>query len=139
MARNRKGQFEKGTTGNPRGRPRKQRHPISDDQVRRDFFEAEETLVPIVVGNKREMVPARVAIDKQLIFKAATGDPRAMAQYYKRKDRFIVEYANQQLENLRVIVESEDRLRQFPEDVTDEFKRALSLLKQTIDRHYYPI
>ncbi|MCA1469259.1 hypothetical protein I6F09_15300 [Bradyrhizobium sp. IC3195] len=139
MARNRKGQFEKGTTGNPRGRPRKQRHPISDDQVRRDFFEAEETLVPIVVGNKREMVPARVAIDKQLIFKAATGDPRAMAQYYKRKDRFVVEYANQQLENLRVIVESEDRLRQFPEDVTDEFKRALSLLKQTIDRHYYPI
>lgn len=139
MARNTRGQFEKGTTGNPRGRPRKQRHPISDDQVRRDFFEAEETLVPMVVGNKREMVPARVAIDKQLIFKAATGDPRAMAQYYKRKDRFVVEYANQQLENLRVIVESEDRLRQFPEDVTDEFKRALNLLKQTIDRHYYPI
>ncbi|MDF0516846.1 hypothetical protein P0R31_06355 [Bradyrhizobium yuanmingense] len=85
------------------------------------------------------MIPARVAVDKQLILKAVSGDPRAMAQYYKRKDRFIVEYVNQQLENLRVIVEGEERLRQFPEDVTDEFKRALSLLKQTIDRHYYPL
>ncbi|WP_027576752.1 hypothetical protein [Bradyrhizobium sp. WSM1743] len=94
--------MKKGTFGNPRGPPPKQPHPITDDQVRRDFFEAEETLVPIVVGNKREMVPARVAIDKQLIFKGVSGDPRAMAQYYKRKDRFIVEYVNQQLENLRV-------------------------------------
>ncbi|SCB43330.1 hypothetical protein GA0061099_1007252 [Bradyrhizobium yuanmingense] len=139
MNRNLKGQFAKGTSGNLNGRPRKQPHPICDDQVRRDFFEADETLVPIVIGNRREMVPARVAIDKQLIFKAVSGDPRAMAQYYKRKDRFIVEYVNRQLENLRLIAESEDRLRQFPEDVTDEFKRALSLLKQTIDRHYYPI
>ncbi|KYG21644.1 hypothetical protein SE92_16395 [Bradyrhizobium sp. AT1] len=139
MDRNPKGQFPKGTSGNPKGRPRKQPHPICDDQVRRDFFEAEEALVPIVIGNKREMIPARVAIDKQLIFKAVSGDPRAMAQYYKRKDRFVFEYVNQQLENLRIIVEGDDRLRQFPEDVTDEFKKALSLLKQSIDRHYYPL
>src|SRR5690349_10906438 len=112
MARNLKGQFEKGTSGNPRGRPVRQRHPICDDQVRRDFFEAEETLVPIVMGNKRVMVPARVVIDRQLISKAASGDPRAMAQYYKRKDRFVFEYVNQQLENLRIIVEGEDRLRE---------------------------
>ena len=139
MNRNPKGQFPKGTSGNPKGRPRKQPHPICDDQVRRDFFEADEILVPIVVGNKREMIPARAAIDRQLIFKAVSGDPRAMAQYYKRKDRFVFEYVNQQLENLRVIVESEDRLRQFPEDVTDGFKRALRLLKQSIDKHYYPL
>lgn len=139
MNRNAKGQYPKGTSGNLRGRPRKQPHPISDDQVRRDFFEAEDMLVPVVIGNKREMIPARTAIDKQLVIKAVSGDVRAMTQYYKRKDKFIVEYVNQQLENLRVIVESEDRLRQFPEDVTDEFKKALSLLKQSIDRHYYPI
>ncbi|WP_146006581.1 DUF5681 domain-containing protein [Bradyrhizobium forestalis] len=138
MARNLKGQFEKGTSGNLRGRPRKQSHPISDDQVRRDFFEAEEMLVPVVIGNKREMIPARVAIDRQLVFKAVAGDARARDLYYKRKDRFILEHVNQQLENLRVIVEGEDRLREFPEDVTDEFKKALSLLKQSIDRHYYP-
>ncbi|MCK1362199.1 DUF5681 domain-containing protein [Bradyrhizobium sp. 199] len=139
MKRNRKGQYEKGTTGNPKGRPRKQPHPVSDDQVRRDFFEAAEMLVPIVVGNKREMIPARVAIDKQLVIKAVSGDARARDLYYKRKDRFTLEHVKQQLDNLRVIVEAEDRLREFPEDVTDEFKRALNLLKQSIDRYYYPL
>lgn len=139
MTRNPKGQYAKGTSGNPLGRPPKRPHPISDDQVRRDFFEAEEMLVPVVIGNRREMIPARIAVDKQLIIKAVSGDVRAMTQYYKRKDRFTFDHVNAQLENVRVIFEGEARLREFPEDVTDEFKKALSLLKQSIDRHYYPI
>jgi hypothetical protein len=113
MKRNPMGQFAKGTSGNLNGCPRKQPHPICDDQVRRDFFEADEMLVPIVIGNKREMVPARVMIDRQLISKAASGDPRAMAQYYKRKDRLVFEYVNQQLEILRVIVEAKTAYASF--------------------------
>ncbi|RXH09669.1 hypothetical protein EAS56_25580 [Bradyrhizobium guangzhouense] len=136
MSRNVKGQFEKGTTGNPKGRPRKQLRSISDEEVRRAFFEAEDTLVPIVVGNKREMIPASVAIDKQLIFKAASGDPRSMMLYYKRKDRFVLEYVEQQMRNLRALVEAQERIRDFPEDVTDEFKRAVQLLQFKIDKSY---
>jgi hypothetical protein len=48
MPRNKLGQFEPGTCGNPRGRPRKLRRKIRPDQPRKHFFEAGETLVPII-------------------------------------------------------------------------------------------
>lgn len=136
MNRNAKGQYEKGTCGNPKGRPRKRPHPIADDQIRNDFFEAAEMLVPIVVGNKREMIPARVAIDKQLVIKAVSGDMRAICEYNKRRERYTLEYVNHQLKSLQLIFEAEDRIRMFPEDVTDEYKRLLALLRMKIDPDY---
>lgn len=136
MNRNAKGQYEKGTCGNPKGRPRKRPHPIADDQIRNDFFEAAEMLVPIVVGNKREMIPARVAIDKQLVIKAVSGDMRAICEYNKRRERYTLEHVNQQLKSLALIFEAEDRIRMFPEDVTDEYKRVLALLRMKIDPDY---
>lgn len=102
MKRNPKGQYPKGTSGNPRGRPRKRPHPISDDQVRRDFFDAAEMEVPIIVGNKREMIPARVAIDKQLVIKAVSGDMRAICEYSKRRERYTLEHVQQQLKSLEL-------------------------------------
>ena len=62
MPRNKLGQFEPGTCGNPRGRPRKLPRKIRPDQLRRDFFDAGETLVPIIEKGKRKLIPASVAI-----------------------------------------------------------------------------
>jgi hypothetical protein len=138
MSRNRLGQFEKGTCGNPRGRPRKVRHPISENQLRADFFEASEKTVSIVEGNQRKRVPARVAIDLQLVAKAVAGEPWAIREYNKRRERFTLEHVKEHLENLRVICDGEDRIRMFPEDVTDEFKRVIDSLKLAIDPHFLP-
>ena len=92
--------------------------------------------MPIVVGNKREMIPARVAIDKQLVIKAASGDMRSICEYNKRRERYTLEYVKQQLKSLELIFEAEDRIRMFPEDVTDEYKRLLALLRMKIDPDY---
>jgi len=48
MPRNKLGQFAPGTCGNPRGRPRKLPRKTHPDLLRADFFEAGETLVPII-------------------------------------------------------------------------------------------
>lgn len=138
MTRNAKGQYDKGTCGNPKGRPRKRPYSISDNQVRRDFFDAAEMPVPIVIGNKRDIIPARVAIDRQLVAKAASGDIRAICEYNKRKDRFRLEHVELQLKNLEAIFAAEDRIRMFPEDVTDEFKQIVLLLRKKIDPDFLP-
>jgi hypothetical protein len=97
-----------------------------------------ETLVPIVEGGKRKFIPARVAIDKQLALRAAAGDIRAICECNKRRDRFTFEYGNEQIARLDALFNGLDRLRQFPEDVTDEFKRILKRLSDSIDPYYRP-
>lgn len=136
MARNKLGQFEKGTCGNPRGRPRKEPIRISDEQLRQDFFDAAETLIPIVENGKRKLIPAHIAIQKQLMLKAASGDMKAIVEYNKRRERYCLEHVKLQLSNLEAIANAEDRIRDFPEDVTDEFKLSLRLLKAALDPHF---
>ena len=136
MARNKLGRFDKGTSGNPRGRPRKEALVISDEQLRQDFFEAAETPISIVENGKRKLISAHTAIGKQLVLKAAGGDMKAIVEYYKRRERYTLEHVKLQLANLEAIANAEDRIRRFPEDVTDEFKRVLKLLHSTLDPHF---
>jgi hypothetical protein len=131
--RNELGQFEKGVSGNPNGRPRKEPHPISDIQHRRDFFDIMEMLVPVNERGKRKMVPVRVAIGKQLALKAAAGDMSAIREVTKWQYRYAGEYSEQQMSMVRVVLDGEDRIRKFPDDVTDEFKRAISMLRLQIE------
>jgi hypothetical protein len=136
MARNKYGQFEKGTCGNPRGRPRKMPLRISDEKLRQDFFEAAETPIPVVQDGKRMVIPAREAIEQQLVRKAASGDMRAICEYNKRYDSFTMAHVKDHLGRLETICNGEDRIRQFPEDVTDEFKNVLRLLRLSLDPYF---
>jgi hypothetical protein len=138
MSRNKLGQFEPGTCGNPRGRPRKIPRKINPDVLRKDFFEAAETLVPIIERGKRKLIPARVAIDKQLTLKAASGDLRAIIEWTKIRHRHALEYVKNQLDCLEQLMKSEDVERKFPEDVTEEYKAATRRLRSLIDPDYLP-
>jgi hypothetical protein len=138
MSRNKLGQFEPGTCGNPRGRPRKVSRTIDSKQPRKEFFEAGEMLVSIVEQGKLREVPARIAIAKQLALKAASGNMRAIIEWSKRDERHTLEYVKEQLENLERLRESEDIIRKFPEDVTDEYKALARYLRSVIDPDYLP-
>jgi len=133
MGRNDLGQFEKGTCGNPYGRPRKAPLRISDEQLREDFFKAAETLIPITEKGKRKFVPASRAIDMQLALKAASGEMKAIIEFNKKRERYTLEHLKLQLSNLEAIADAEYRIRKNPEDVTDEFKRVVTLLKASLD------
>jgi hypothetical protein len=136
MSRNELGQFEKGTCGNPRGRPRSMPPMISDKQLRQDFFKVAETPISIVENGKRKTVSARVAVEMQLARKAASGDMKAIVEFNKRNERFTLEHVKSQLSILEAIVDGEDSIQRFPEDVTDEFKRTVKLLKDSLDPYF---
>lgn len=61
---------------------------------------------------------------------------RAIIECSKRRERYCLEHVKLQLSNLEAIANAEDRLRDFPEDVTDEFRRALKLLKANLDPYF---
>jgi Family of unknown function (DUF5681) len=138
MSRNDLGQFEPGTSGNPRGRPRKLPRKINAHQLSTDFFEAAETLVPIVENGERKFIPVGVAIDKQLALKAASGDLRAIIEWKKTRSKLTVEYVKEQLGRLEWLLKSEATVRNYPEDVTDDFLALVKNVRLAMDPDYLP-
>jgi hypothetical protein len=138
MPRNKLGQFEPGTCGNPRGRPRKLRRKIRPDQARKHFFEAGEILVPTIEKGKRKLIPASVAIQKQLALKAASGDMRAVIEWIKMFERHTSDYEKEQRAYLVQLLKSEEIVRKFPEDVTEDYIVATRNLRSAMDPDYLP-
>jgi hypothetical protein len=103
LARNKFGQFEQGTCGNPRGRPRKKPVEITNEKLRKDFFAAAEAPVSIVENGKRKLIPAHQAIEKQLILKAAMGDMKANLHRKPVRDVEQRHVANESQQNAKAI------------------------------------
>jgi hypothetical protein len=134
--RNGRGQFEKGKSGNPKGRPRKKPRMIWDEGVRNGFFDAADSLVGVVEGGKRKEIPAHEAVDLQLAHKAASGHLPSIKEFNKRRDKFTAEHVQEQLSRLGTICDMVEKIRSFPEDVTDDFKEALKQLRASLDPYF---
>jgi Family of unknown function (DUF5681) len=70
-------QFKPGQSGNPQGRPK--RAAVLPDVIAKELRKR----VPIVSNGKRQKVSMLEAIVKQLLTKAASGDPKAMTILYR--------------------------------------------------------
>ena len=121
MARNERGQFMPGTSGNPYGRPRKVEPDMFEDTDRDAFFEIDNEEIAVNVGGRPVKMTMRKAIDRQMALKAASGDSRAAVEWSKRRDRHLKKYAEETAETIEHLAERTRRIKDYPEDVTDEY------------------
>jgi hypothetical protein len=73
-----------------------------------------------------------------LALKAASGNLRAIIEWKKMNQRHTMEYVKEQLAYFRQLMKSEDIMRKFPEDVTDEYQAMTKSLRSTMDPDYLP-
>ncbi|MCR6733387.1 MAG: DUF5681 domain-containing protein [Afipia sp.] len=124
--------------GNFKGRPRKQARQISAQQNREDFFAATEMPVPIIENGKRKTIPAFVAINRQLVKHAVSGNMRAIVEYKKLERSLTSELWNEKTAQLEQFLKSEKLAKNFPEDVTDDILDTLKLMRMVL-REDFPV
>ncbi|MFL6727213.1 MAG: DUF5681 domain-containing protein [Sphingomicrobium sp.] len=74
--------FKKGTSGNPRGRPRKPRQGITPTQLRKDILRVMELPISVKVGNKEEILTVREASIYSLAKRAIAGEKVAYVKLW---------------------------------------------------------
>lgn len=119
IKRNAKGRYEKGSSGNLRGRPVQPVRENSPDVLRQEFFEVANTRVTFIEGGKRKTTTFSQAIIKRLAAAAVAGDRNAMLQWIRREEKYVGEELKATLDLLDQALQIEDTMRQFPDDVTD--------------------
>jgi antirestriction protein len=63
---------------------------------------------------------------------------RAIIAWQKMCERHTLEHVKERIEYVQQLLESEDIIRKFPEDVTDDYKAAARDLRAAIDPDYLP-
>ena len=117
-----KGQFAKGSSGNPIGRPRtKHQRAISSRQVRRDVLAVTEEPIPVRTASGTDMVPCHVVTLKKIRAKAMEGHAPSQRFLYKLHQDAVREHEeanallNKLLENAEAnaVNKSVDRLKKW--------------------------
>ena len=91
MSRDAKGQFGKGATGNPAGRPRKPKRLAVPSQMRKDFLTVADLEVTINTPNGPENMPIGVAIILSIATNALKGKATATREWMKYQCMFLQE------------------------------------------------
>lgn len=130
MSRDERGRYT--GCGNFEGRPRKVARKNTAQQYRDDFFAAADEDVVIIKNGKRKKIPARVAINQQLIRLAASGNIRAIIEFKKMEKSLTSELWKEKTDLLEQFVKSEKFANNFPEDVTDDVLDALRRVRMVL-------
>jgi len=111
--------YKKGTTGNPRGRPRKQERARSVRQNCDDILHAGEAALEIIVNGKKVKVSAFELALRKLHLKAAQGDFKAVKMVLELRQEALAHnaYANKRFHTVLEDLESEAVIKgHFPPD-----------------------
>ena len=86
-ARKPNGQYQTGTTGNPRGRPKKQERARTGRQLTKYVLDEAERLVPVTVDGKTEMISMYVLLIRQMFNRALKEGPKQIEKALERIER----------------------------------------------------
>lgn len=103
-------QFQKGRSGNPRGRPRKDKNPRihNADDLRHCWLHEVNRPIKIVQDGKELTLPAIAAIHRQLVMKALKGDPRAIREVLKQTQPHYEKEDTIRLQYMQMIADAEE-------------------------------
>ncbi len=80
-------QFEKGQSGNRKGRPRKKKdNALDKEEFRKVFFETMSAEVPVRMNGRETKMPAVTALLHRTLQKALSGDYRSMKLLFDKID-----------------------------------------------------
>ncbi len=106
------GQFQKGRSGNPRGRPKGQKN------FRTDFLEELNLTIEITEGGTKKKITKQRAIIKRLVNDALSGDKKAMAELIALRHKYAEEdkasghdpqITQEELDILKIYLKQEDK------------------------------
>ena len=87
-----RGWFPKGKSGNPRGRPRKQKSvSAGDSSVRDAFLEAAGSLMKLTENGKKVTLTQRESVERSQFVAALKGSSHAQRNYFARDAKFLRE------------------------------------------------
>lgn len=117
--------YKKGTSGNLRGRPRKQERARSVRQNCDDILRAGEAALEIIVNGRKVKVSAFELVLRKLHLKAAQGDFKALKMVLELRQIALIEnaQANKRFHNLLEDLESEAVLKEHLPPDHAMFKR----------------
>jgi hypothetical protein len=134
IKRNPKGRFEKGTSGNPLGRPMRAKRRNTPEQARGDFLELMGRPVKIVEGGKQTTVTASQALDRKQLALALAGSRISIQQIKAREAAYAKEIFAELTDLHEQVVTGEKIIRENPDDVTDEYVELIRQCRKALNR-----
>jgi hypothetical protein len=118
------GQFKKGVSGNPRGRPRKAERSLTRRQIRRDFLRIVETLMTVRTEKGSKKVTVIEAIILRAVGKALAGHGPSMRWVMKWYSDQVDEHSRAHRRKFDLLEEAETIMVFHPEEGETEMMRA---------------
>lgn len=138
IKRNKKGRFEKGSTGNPLGRPIRPTLRNTPDELREQFFKLANSRVTISEGGRKRSVTISEAITMKWIKLALNDNRVAIVQYKRLEERYAAERLAETLVLWEQVLSGEKTVRDFPDDVTDHHIDLVRQARARLRSYGYP-
>jgi hypothetical protein len=124
--RDAKGRYMKNHSGNPLGRPRKEKRAFTGSQQLADVLLTMEEETTLTVKGKRKKVPIIIVVYMQLMRLAAAGNIRCMFKAIDLRNQLLTTHDEERGSLAQTVVEMEKEYKRNPEEFTDE---AIELLR----------